>query len=81
MASGLLLGVGLYYVTLRRLGVVTLTFGGLAAPAFTALFGYLLFRERLTPPQLAAAAVLLAGCLLVVAAKAALRGKPGQGAP
>ena len=70
---GLLVGFGLQFVTLRRLGVVTLIFGSLASPVFTALFGHWVFQERLAARQLAAAAVLLVGCLLVVAAKAASR--------
>ncbi len=66
-AYGLLVGGALFYFCLQRYGMILTTFTNLAAPVFTGLFGYLLFREALTPPEIASGVVLLAGCYLVVA--------------
>lgn len=64
-AYGLVVGSALYYVCLQRSGLVVTRFGELAMPVFTALGGYLIFQETLTPGQVACGALLLAGCALV----------------
>ena len=68
-AYGLMIGGALYYVALKRCGMVLTSFTSLATPVFSGVLGYLLFRESLTPREMLAAAVLLVGCTLVVTGK------------
>lgn len=68
-AYGLLIGGALFYFCLYRYGMILTTFTTLAAPVFTGLFGYLLFREALTREEIASAVVLLTGCYLVIAGR------------
>jgi drug/metabolite transporter (DMT)-like permease len=68
-AYGLLIGGALYYFCLQKYGMVLTTFTNLAIPVFTGLFGYLIFREGLSGPEIASAGVLLGGCYLVVSAR------------
>ena len=74
-AYGMVVGSALYYVCLQRSGLVVTRFGELAMPLVTALGGYLIFREALTPGQIGFGALLLAGCALV--STSALR-RPSQ---
>jgi drug/metabolite transporter (DMT)-like permease len=62
---GLLVGGLLLFTVVREAGMVTTRVAELGIPVFTGLLGYLLFDETLTGAQLAFAALLLAGCLLV----------------
>jgi len=64
-AYGLVIGSGLYYVCLRRSGLIATRFAELAMPVFTALGGYLIFREALTFGQVGCGILLLAGSALV----------------
>jgi drug/metabolite transporter (DMT)-like permease len=68
-AYGLMIGGALYYFCLHKFGMVLTLIAGLAAPVFTGIWGYLLFRETMSPREMAAAAVLLLGCYLVVGGK------------
>lgn len=63
---GLFIGVGLQFVNIGRFGLVVTRVSELAMPAFTALFAFLLFRERMAPLQIAFAVLLLGGCFLVL---------------
>lgn len=67
---GLLLGGGVYMLIIRRSGLIAARFADLALPAFTGLFGFLIFREVLTPLQTAFGVVLMAGCVLILSKRA-----------
>ena len=71
-AYGLLIGGGLFYFCLKKYGVVRTTFTNLAAPVFTGVLGYLLFRESMGVVEMAAAVLLLCGSYLVIAGKRAV---------
>lgn len=66
---GLLMGLGLYMVNIRRYGLVTTRIAELSMPVFTAIFGYFLFGESLTSWQLVYGAILIVGSGLVVSAR------------
>ncbi|MHB0857582.1 MAG: EamA family transporter [Anaerolineae bacterium] len=78
---GLFIGVALQFVNIRRFGLVVTRIAELATPAFTGLFAYLLFRERMAPHQLAFAVVLLAGCFLVLTGPSVSRSAPAKNEP
>ncbi|HNQ35712.1 MAG TPA: DMT family transporter [bacterium] len=63
---GMLIGVGLAYTLIRKAGLITVRLTDLAMPVFTALFGFLLFGERLARTQMLYGGLVLGGCLMVL---------------
>lgn len=63
---GVLIGTGLAFTVAQSLGVIVYQFTTLVVPVLTGIFGYFLFRERLTLPQLGFGALLIIGCAIVV---------------
>lgn len=63
---GMLIGVGLAYTLIRRTGLITVRLTDLVMPVFTALFGFLLFGERLSGLQAGCGGLVLGGCLVVL---------------
>lgn len=73
-AYGIVIGIGLAFVCIKRFGAVTTRLMELAMPIFTALYAYIFFKEVLTLSQFISGAVLLVGCLIAL-----IKGKSGLG--
>jgi drug/metabolite transporter (DMT)-like permease len=63
---GIGLGYSFYYQSLKGLGVTLTSSLGLLIPVFTAVISFFVYRETLSPLQIAGSAVLLSGCFVVV---------------
>jgi drug/metabolite transporter (DMT)-like permease len=80
---GLLLTGAVYWVMIKRAGVVIALFvHQLVTPVFTAVFAYLLLGETLSPLQLMLGVILLAGAALILSQRRLSRPvEPAQAAP
>jgi drug/metabolite transporter (DMT)-like permease len=63
---GVFFGMGLYFVLIKRVGVIIFKFIDITQPVFTGIYGYLIFHETLTLPQGILAILLLCGCGLIL---------------
>ena len=69
---GILLGVALHLVLLKQLGISTITILRLVLPVWTAILGWLLVGDRVTPMQCAFGGIILAGSFMCFRAKASI---------
>lgn len=65
-AYGILIGIGLAFVCIKKFGVVISRLMDLIMPIFIALNAYIFFREALTLTQLIFGTILLGGCLIAL---------------
>ena len=78
-AYGILIGVVLNFIVVRKAGLVRLNFAVLASPIVTAAFGYVLLNDRLTMLQAAFGSIVIAGCLLVLLSRSRTAPAPTTG--
>ena len=68
-----ILGYGLYTVSLTYLPASVANLIATLEPALTAVLAYLLLGERLTPPQLAGSALIIAGVVILRLSEGSVR--------
>lgn len=65
-AYGLMIGMGLAFVSIKIFGVIIFKLAELSAPVFTGIFAYFLFKETLSLLQVVFGAILIGGCFLIL---------------
>ncbi len=65
-AYGLMIGMGLAFMSIKTFGVVIVRLAELSAPVFTGVLGYFLFKETLSLLQIVFGAILISGCFLIL---------------